>query len=307
MHTRSLLEVSQPHSCPQITKMNLTIVISSLALIVSIAAAISQLLQWKRSGFVIKVNLSVAFSEDPSNGQMRTYFIIDATNVGRHPFTIQMWRLQSITSSARIGPGSGVPFHGPHYPHVLEPAGQNAIWFVDYQLAAQHLSREHPGEVHRIQAVLFGAQRKAKSRQTIMIKSDDDWQSMSRHPSYIPEQIRGLRALLRPDRIILYLMSTTNEAAAKNELYIHSKNWIAIRDLKVDLISSNGLNKEARVTGEKFLPPVKYKYVRPRKNLVLATSLDGELPPLPAHEKWRIRVRWRTVIHRNYFSQYMDL
>ena len=140
-------------------------VISLLALVVSLGSAISSYAVWKLSGPRLKVSIDTVTLV--GEGPMRGTLSVNVTNTGRAATTIQRWHVRSRTSAAILSPG-GQWNMGPKTPLRLE-SHESRTWFIDYQEAKAALLRDHPNELHELEAVVTFGGKTVRSRGVVSV------------------------------------------------------------------------------------------------------------------------------------------
>ena len=100
-----------------------SILIAILALVISLASGIAQVVQWQRSGPRVKVaaTMSIPYGAIADVGPPAT---VNATNSGRHPTTVNMWgfEIAGANGESVIDPHGGV--FSPPLPHPTRRSQQ---------------------------------------------------------------------------------------------------------------------------------------------------------------------------------------
>ena len=120
------------------------IILSSIAIVISLCAAGSQFLQWYLEGRRVSVTAEGALmAGTPDAPGMRSVLVLSATNHGRIPAVIRQWGFYNPHKVYSAGPGPGAWSKGPDMPFALEP-GATQAWFLDSREQQQLLAAYHP-------------------------------------------------------------------------------------------------------------------------------------------------------------------
>jgi hypothetical protein len=134
--------------------------------VVSVLAALVTIYTFYASGPVLRVKLSqpLYLSDDGSGLGIS----IEITNSGRSNAVLDRVYLNSRTSTAWISIGSHNLIRGEAVPATLKPT-QKMSWTIDFFKTSTEILSQHPGEIHKLHAVVLYGARKASSRQCAVV------------------------------------------------------------------------------------------------------------------------------------------
>lgn len=118
-----------------------TLILSILALVVSVTALGWQFVSWWKSGPAVGTDtLSGMVIDQPEHPEV---LILVVNSRGRLPITVEQWGF--VIKDTLYGPAGWTS--GPEVPHRMEP-DLEARWVLDYREARQWLSQNYPNERH---------------------------------------------------------------------------------------------------------------------------------------------------------------
>jgi hypothetical protein len=106
----------------------LTAGIAVLGLVLAVASLVWQIITWRLTGSVVKIDLAYAFTV---GGTMESTacFSITARNLGRLAVAIDSWGLKLPPEGATMVTPNPRPWQGPPVPVTLE-AGHSVTWYM---------------------------------------------------------------------------------------------------------------------------------------------------------------------------------
>jgi hypothetical protein len=139
-----------------------TLVIAVLALTLSVAALVWQVVSWWLAGAIVRVTTRFAIGVGPVIGGARL-IAINVRNVGRAAVSVEQWGLSLPSAHVQLVVPAPDPWMGPEVSHTLE-GGHSQTWYfpldqVQWALNASQLSE---GEVFGIASLGTGKQIVAK-------------------------------------------------------------------------------------------------------------------------------------------------
>jgi hypothetical protein len=122
--------------------VNGTLIVAVVALAVSIASAMFQIVQWIFSGARVTVfsDTAIILGIEPPGPNARSCVTLTVRNRGRSSAWVSYWGHTFVNSNFGVVPGWT---KGPDLPCKIE-AGASAVWMADYQ-EARSLTAQHQG------------------------------------------------------------------------------------------------------------------------------------------------------------------
>ncbi|MBM7770767.1 hypothetical protein JOD54_000971 [Actinokineospora baliensis] len=148
-------------------------------------------------------------------------------------------------------------------------------------------NRKHPDEKHKIRALVNYGSKSCRSKGFIYL-------DLPREDGKLPDR-RSLPARLRSRMdASVFAYFAVDEATSEKRWHVRvTSGCLGARNVCIDIVPEDGLNKEAKRAAMDIFPPMKYRYFWWKRAISIpATALDK----LPGNQQWEARVRYRSLL-----------
>lgn len=255
------------------------------ALVVSVVSLISQAVMWIKTGPQVIVDISTVIQVGAPGEPSRSCVKVTVTNDGRQAVSITALSLVSDSSNFSFTPGvGGVRVDKGSEETNLQPRGPAMVWLIDYQQLKTFAELNYPNDAHKLRAVVRNARKVYKSR-TVLSMGDARATRISR--------IKRMLSIVRRWSVFAYFM--VDRETDSTALAVRSMGFPVVRQVRIDLITNNGLDANSIEKGKELFPPEKIGVIPYGKTVYFPADWYEEMLNLPLNENWMVRIRWKWI------------
>lgn len=145
-----------------------TLVIAVVALALSVAALVWQIVSWWLTGAIVKVATRLAVGVGPMIGGVKM-IAIDVRNVGRSPVSIEQWGLSLPAAKMQLVIPAPLPWMGPTVPLTLE-GGHSKTWYMSIDEVRNALLQSRLSEGKVFAAASLGNGRQVVAKKGVVVR-----------------------------------------------------------------------------------------------------------------------------------------